>query len=72
MGRLRDAKSVSGLRHYSNHCSTVGDPQTGKSHVFPAPPNNRPEKPTERGLTKAEHPPNGRGSLTSNWYGPFV
>jgi hypothetical protein len=35
-------------------------------------PANSPEIPAKRGLTKARHPPNGRGSLTSNWYGPFV
>ena len=63
---------MSGLRHYGAPRQYVGGPQDGKLHVFLTRSGNWPEKPEERGLTKGEHPPNGRGSLTSNWYGPFV
>ncbi|MGB5484656.1 hypothetical protein, partial [Parasphingorhabdus sp.] len=53
-------------RHYG--C----DPEGNRLQAFATAPVNRPENPAKRGLTKVRRTPNGRGSLTSNWYGPFV
>ena len=71
MRQNRAAKLITFIGHPRRSAAAATRNAASKEQPTPAPANSA-EFPAKRGLTKARHPPNGRGSLTSNWYGPFV